>query len=294
MSAKPSESTPLPSEKVIEDTLVQHFSSPHWADYINGLQRGPHVRHAHAYYQSTIDPRAMALFLTAYFQKFDRPLQRRIKILPVTDDFLDVYNVHPLGHPHWEMFLNWTPGTLFAPQSAYGARGAHATEFWDDAYMEGYYKKFRFRDIGAAERKDADDYFRSPAWVNNLLINIDDFGGVIHSHALVDTSLHPEHLIKIGAEHIERRGWDIAKQLSIVFNVYGMDMGKLTYLLKKPEIVIELEWHFDPEVTIKAASIPHYRIATAARLTDLIRSRPYVSFGRDLIDRVIARLKYPV
>jgi hypothetical protein len=282
-----------PSETDVEEALVQHFSSQHWADFIKGLEAGPHVRHAHAYCQSSMDPRAMALFLTAYFHRFDRPLQRRIKILPVTDDFLDVYNVHPKGHPHWEMFLNWTPGTLLKPQEAYGARGAHAIEFWDDAYMDAYYGQFRFRDIDAPERKDCDDYFSSPAWVNNLLINIDDFGGVIHSHALVECSLHPEQLVKIGAEYIERRGWRIAKHLSIVFNVYGMDIGKLTYLLRKPEIVIELEWHYNPEVAIKAATIPHFRVATAARLNDLIHVRPYVSFGREVIDRVLKRLTYP-
>ncbi len=277
----------------IEDALVAHFSSPHWRDFIKGLESGPHVRHAHAYTQSQFDPRSMALFLSHYFHRFDRPLQRRIKVLPVTDDFMDVYNVHPSGQCHWELFLNWTPGTLLEPQQAYGARGAHALEFWDDAYMATYYKQFEFRPIGRAERRDADDYFRSKAWTDNLLINIDDFGGVIHTHALVNCSLHPEELIRIGAEHIERRGWQIAKHLSIVFNVYGMDMGKLTYLLKKPEIVIELEWHYDPEVTINAASIPHYRVATASRLNDLLHMRPYVSFGRAIVDKALARLAYP-
>lgn len=283
----------MPSDDQIEATLVDYFSSDHWRRFINGLELGPHVRHAHIYFQSQLDPRAMGLFLTRYFDHFDRPLQRRIKVLPITDDFLDVYNVHPKGHPHWEMFLNWTPGTILQPQEAYGARGAHSIEYWDDAYMERYYSQFAFRDIGPAERAAADAYFRSKAWSDNLLINIDDLGGVIHSHALVESSLHPEQLIEIGAEHLRRRGWEIAKQLSIVFNVYGMDMGKLTYLLRKPEIVIELEWHFNPEVMIEAASIPYFRIATARRLGDLLHMRPYASFGRDLIDRVLGRLRYP-
>ena len=141
---------------------------------------------------------------------------------------------------------------------AYGARGAHLIEFWDDAFMEDYYKNFGFKPIGMSERKDADNYFQSKVWNDNLLVLIDDFGGIIHSHALVESSLDPEQLIKIGEEHIRRKGLELIRSTSIVFNSYGMDIGKLVYLLTKPEIVVELEWHFNPEVTIKAASIPYF------------------------------------
>jgi hypothetical protein len=53
-----------------------------------------------------------------------------------------------------------------------------------------------------------------------------------------------------------------------------MDIGKLVYLLTKPQIVVELEWHFNPEVTIKAASIPYFRLATSSRLNELLQVRP--------------------
>ena len=108
---------------------------------------------------------------------------------------------------------------------AYGARGAHSIEFWDDAFME-------------------------------------------------ESSLDPEQLIKIGEEHIRRKGLELIRSTSIVFNSYGMDIGKLVYLLTKPEIVVELEWHFNPEVTIKAASIPYFRLATSSRLNELLQIRP--------------------
>jgi hypothetical protein len=96
-----------------------------------------------------------------------------------------------------------------------------------------------------SERKDADSYFQSKAWNDNLLVLIDDFGSIIHSHALVESSLDPEQLIKIGEEHIRRKGLELIRSTSIVFNSYGIDIGKLVYLLTKPEIVVEPEWHFN-------------------------------------------------
>ena len=271
----------------VEATLTGYFSSPHWKEFLQMLESGDHIRHAHAYYNSVFDPQSIAYLLTLYFKAYGRPLDRRIKILPITETFLNVYNVQPAGLCHWEFFLNYTPGVLLRPHDGYGARGAHSTEFWDDAYMAEYYGKFAFKDIGASERADADAYFRSDAFVTNLLINIDEFGGVIHSHALVECSLHPEQLIGIGAEHLERRGWKIIRATSIVFNNFGMDVGKLTYLLKEPEIVIELEWHFNPEVTIRPGALPHFRVATSQTLTRLMASRPYVSFDRAMAARVV-------
>jgi hypothetical protein len=131
-----------------------------------------------------------------------------------------------------------------------------------------------FKPIGISERKDADNYFQSKAWNDNLLVLIVDFGGIIHSHALVESSLDPEQLIKIGEEHIRRKGLELIRSTSIVFNSYGMDIGKLVYLLTKPEIVVVPEWHFNPEVTIKAASIPYFRLATSSRLNELLQIRP--------------------
>ena len=83
-----------------------------------------------------------------------------------------------------------------------------------------------------------------------------------------------KQLIKIGEEHIGRKGLELIRSTSIVFNSYGMDIGKLVYLLTKPQIVVELEWHFNPEVTIKAASIPYFRLATSSRLNELLQVRP--------------------
>jgi hypothetical protein len=122
---------------------------------------------------------------------------------------------------------------------------------------------------------------------------LDDFGGVIHTHALCETCLHPEQLMPLIEEHWARRGWLLSKSVSVVFNSYGLDIGKLVFLLKKPEIVVELEWHFNPEVTIRPASTPFFRIATAASLSGILRSRQFVSFGPDTTERVLDRLRYP-
>jgi hypothetical protein len=282
------------SNQDVEDSLVEFFSSAHWTDYVRKLESGPHIRHAHIYNDGVVDPRSIARLLTFYFQKFDRSLQRRIKILPLNEDFMNVYNVHPKGQCHWEFFINYAPEVLVRPADAFSARAAHAAEFWDDAYMENYYKKFAFKDIGRSEKSEVETYFASKAWKENLLINIDEFGDVIHTHALVESSLHPEQLLKLGVAYFEKIGWTLTKGISVLFNNYGLEIGKLTYLLSKPEVVIEIEWHYNPEVTIREGAMPYFRISSAEKRSALLKTRPYVSFGQDMVERVISRLKYPV
>lgn len=281
------------SADLVEQVLVKYFSGPHWAEFVHGLDAGPHIRHAHAYYNSMLAPKSVAYLLTRYFARFGRPLQRKIKILPVTEDFLNVYNVHATGQCHWEFFLHYKPDMLLEPDEAYGARAAHSTEFWDDAYMETYYRQFPFRDIGSVERADVETFLRGKGWNDNIYTLLDDFGGVIHTHALCETCLHPEQLKPLIEEHWARRGWRLGKSVSVVFNSFGMDIGKLVFLLEKPEIVVELEWHFNPEVTIRPASTPFFRVATAASLSGIMRSRPFVSFDAALAERVIDQLRYP-
>jgi hypothetical protein len=274
----------------VRETLQTYFSGEHWKGFLTKLESGPHIRHAHAYYNSVFSPHSMAYFLTKYFDKYGLPLDRRIKILPVTEDFLNVYNVQPKGLCHWEFFLDYTPGVLLQPHDTYGARGAHSVEFWDDAFMENYYTNFALKSIGSSERADADAYFESAAFVENLLINIDEFGGVVHSHALIETSLHPEELVKIGAEHIERRGFSLIRATSVVFNNFGLDIGKMTFLLEKPEIVIEVEWHYNPNITIRPGVLPYFRVSRAENLSRILQSRPYTTFSRHLADDVVESL----
>jgi hypothetical protein len=63
-------------------------------------------------------------------------------------------------------------------------------------------------------------------------------------------------LIKIGEEHIRRKGLELIRSTSIVFNSYGMDIGKLVYLLTKPEIFVEPEWHSIPKSPSRPRRFP--------------------------------------
>jgi hypothetical protein len=45
--------------------------------------------------------------------------------------------------------------------------------------------------------------------------------GTIHFHALVESFLHPEQLIKIGEERIRRKGLELIRSTSIVFNSWA-------------------------------------------------------------------------
>ena len=272
---------------LICDAVVNFFESESWQELIRQMRRGKEVRHAHAYAESILHPEPLLKVVEEYFRAQGLPLQRKIYLLPPANVFgvTDIYNIHP--HPDWghcELIMRYNPDRILSP------RTGKSVEVWDDTYMERHYAKFNFkRAVTKQEEKDLRAYFHSAEWKwqSNFMLG----GNNRHAHSLVETSIHPEVAQKYLVESLEGRGWEVTKSVSVVYNNKGMDFGKITTLLRKPEIMLELEWEFNAGVSIKPGAEPMILKTTLEDLHNCMAGLDYICLDDSAIDEIVERLK---
>lgn len=236
-------------KKIILEHTIQYFQSNQWKELNALLERGREVRHLHVYADSILHPYDVAKIIEGYYNKQGFTLQREIGFLGHGKGKTNVYYVHPREDmAHFELFLNYDSDCIIDPANQDNTRQGINLEYWDDEFMNRYYESFQFKIPDQAEEKEILDYFNSYHWEQGYEFMTTEG---IHSHVPVKTSIHPEHLKTIGIQSIQQKGWEISKVDSVVYSMKGWEQGKVTYLLKKPEIVVELDWEFDRDVIIK-------------------------------------------
>ena len=277
------------SQEQAVQAVYEYFSSPHWLDFLKVLSRGQEVRHAHLYLDSCLTPAELGAVVEAYLEKHDIPIQRALKYLPITPDMLNVYNVMPKGMCHFELFLRYNPDVIIAPMPAKYSREKKNASFWDDAFMQDYYKQYDFKPITPAAEQDIRNYF----WGNDFRycyrMMIDEYRALIHSHGLIETSFHPEELILYAVESFRELGVTVQKAVSVVFHCAGKDLPKMVFLLGAPETSVEIEWHYNPNVTIKPVEPRLYRIADSDMMEHYIKARERLSLSAESVAKIISQ-----
>jgi hypothetical protein len=275
-------------KKIVTEKVIEFFKSEYWKENIEILGRGEDVYHAHVITDSILAPKPVASIIKAYFDIKGWPLQRRILIIPNGRGVADLYGIHPKGCGHFEVFLQYTDQTVLEPARD-PFRGKANVEYWDKAFMENYYRQFNFKEFGPVEEVKVRTYFKSKEWEMSYLIM--SAGRNLHSHTLVKTSIHPEILLKYGVEAIEAKGWGMGRATSIVFGMNGLDRGKITYLVNKPAMILELEWDFDLATVIEPGPMPMYRIYNEDLLLKDTAHCNYFVLDDGQIEEVIRALK---
>lgn len=280
--------------KLIREQILTYFESDEWNGAMEVMARGrDDVLHAHIYADSILHPYSIQAIVEAYFKAKNRPVERKIKFLSHGRGALNVYYIQPAGMCHFEVFPRFTTETVLEPMDVRNTRGGQSFEFWDVAFMKNYYSNFNFATMGPEEERAVRDYFVSPAWHELYAATFFDNERNVHAHALVETSLSPEDILPLGREALEARGWDVDRGVSVVFGVNGYEQGKITYLVRKPELVLELEWIHTPSTVIRPAIVPVSRITTTDMVERDMEGVPYIELSPDdinwLSDRFAAK-----
>lgn len=276
------------SREQIVSSVVNYFKSDHWQSFMKELSRGLVVRHAHIYLSSCLNPFDLAKIIEAYFEGINLPVERAIRILPIKPELLNVYNIKPKGMAHFEFFLTYDSDVILAPASSENSREGTSMAFWDDDYMKEYFKKYKFREAGQIEIEQIKEYFKSREWKEVLYTMTDLYAGVIHSHGLIETSIHPEVLLPYAVKSLEEMGIKIGRALAVVYSCFGRDVGKLTFLLNSPEVVLELEWFYNPNVVIRPAIPNVFQIATEEMLEKFMAKYERINIAKDVQKEIIS------
>lgn len=267
--------------------VAEYFKSEHWIGFLEVLKRGTEVRHAHIYLDSCLTPMELGPIIEAYFEKAGLPIQRAIKFLPIKADMLNVYNVTPKGMCHFEFFLRYNEDVVLAPMPAKYSREKKNASYWDDEFMQNYYKQYDFHDITPEAEEQIKAYFAGDDFRYCYRMMIDEYRGLIHSHGLVETSIHPEKLIPYAEAAFKELGVEVFRSVSVIFNSFGKEIPKIVFLLGAPEVSVEVEWHYNPNVAIKAVNPNFFRLADERMLHKYVAERPRLSLSPESIEKVI-------
>ncbi len=278
---------------LICEAVASYFETDSWKELMAQMARGKEVRHAHIYADSILHPGPLMKVVAGYFEAKGLPLQRKVYLLPPSSVYgmTDIYNIHPrqdMGH--FELIMRYNQDQVLAPMPVEATPAGKIVEVWDEKYMATVYARYDFKTkLTAEEEKDLVAYFNSAAWKMqyNFILSAPNR----HIHSLVETSIHPEIIQEFAIKAMEARGWEMSRVCSIVYVIKGCDLGKITFLLKKPEIMIELEWDFNPDVSIRTGSEPLVGMTTVEDLNAAMSGLNYTSLDEDAVQTIINILK---
>ena len=271
--------------------VANYLESDDWLKLMDIVKTGS-ARHLHIYSDSILHPQSLIKLLEAYLPSQGWPLRRKMYVLNVLrmPNLTNIYSIFPredMGHLEW--MLKYSEDVVLSPMT--NNPFADATlQFWDDAYMEKYYSQFGFRaELSNQDEKDLLNYFSSPEWQQQC-----DFvlgGPSRHVHSVVRTSIHPEVIKEVGRKAIEAKGWKVTQANSVTFGLKGIEWDKITYILAQPEIILELEVHFDPEVSIKPAEITMNGQTSYEDVINAMRGKVYIELDELAVQSIIKSLK---
>ncbi len=272
---------------LICDAVVSYFETEDWKELMKNLARGKELRHAHIYADTILHPEPLRQVVDEYFKSQGLPLQRKTYLLPPggIHGWTDIYNIHPrrdMGH--FELIMRYRKDQVLAPMAG------RKVEVWDDKYMEGHYAPYNFKTkLTSQDEKDLIGYFSSPEWKRQVIFMLE--GTNRHVHSLVETSIHPELLNEFGVKAMAARGWAVSRATSVVYRVRNCDFGKITYLLKKPEVMLELEWDFNPDVSIKPGAKSLIMKTTEEDLAAAMSGLDYIELDEEALQAITRALK---
>jgi hypothetical protein len=276
------------------ETVASYFRSEHWLKVIEVLSiTDEPIYHAHAYIETQIHPMSLEEVVKGYFAKIGRPVHRKIEIFTSGQvaDSGSIHGIEPRGMPHFDLLWRFSPQSIIAP-----AAREHNVEYWGQRYMDAFYKKYPFKtELNADEQAELDGYFQTSAFGKYCELN--ESADVVHIHANVETSVHPD-LIRIAAlKAMRRRGWDIEEAVPVAFQMRGQMHGKVVFIGNTPEKIFDIAWAFNPAVTLIPSTRywlttenPTYDARTMHELPLLLKRDPYRLLSLREIEAVVAAI----
>lgn len=231
----------------VVQSLTTYFKSEHWGQLMEILNKKDEtVNHAHIYVDTSLNPISLEEVIKTYFKKIGHPIERKIEIFTSGVDLTagTIHGIEPKGLPHFDLLWHYSAETVLGPDPK-----KTKVEYWGDKFMTEFYSKFPFNtNPNEKEQQEIEAYFSSQAWEKYCELNEDP--QVVHIHANVETSVHPELIRNAAIKYMKQRGWEIEKDEPVAFSMRGQWHGKIVFLGNKPEKIFDIAWMYNPLVTL--------------------------------------------
>lgn len=185
------------------------------------------------------------------FEKYGYPSNRRIDRMSPLQDLGSLHGIEPKGKPHFD--FQWYYGDV-------GIRGFNGGEsgcnllIWNRWYIDRFYARFNWRQVGAEEEDALQAYFQGEHWKKGCEYVLQNT--TTHFHFNVETSIHPDIIRKYAVQALDAQGWKIDYVCPNVYMVKGVYHGKLVFMGRDPMEVYDIGWKFNPDVAMKGTGFP--------------------------------------
>lgn len=228
--------------------IADYFDSEQWRELVRVLdQEDEEIYHAHIYVDTQLNPLSMEELVKKYFEKLGRPVHRKIEIF--TSGQIagrgTIHGIEPEGYTHFDLLFGYSEDLPIKP----AADKSPNVEYWGEQYMRDFHALYPFAtELTADQVVEVERYFESDAWADYVRLNESD--DVVHIHANVETSIHPEIIQKYALEAMAKAGWEIEYSCPVAFEMRGQMAGKLVFAGLKPEKMFDIAWQYNPTVTL--------------------------------------------
>jgi hypothetical protein len=276
------------------ETVAGYFRSEHWARALEVLSISDEpIYHAHVYVETQIHPLSLEEIIKGYFGKSGKSVHRKIEIFTSGQvaDSGSIHGIEPEGMPHFDVLWKYSPDALLAP-----ARREHNVEYWGQKYMDQFYAKYPFKtEVNSEQEAELEAYFESAAFKKYCELN--EHPDVVHIHANVETSVHPNLIRTAALKAMAKRGWDIEQAVPVAFQMRGQMHGKIVFLGSTPEKIFDIAWAFNPAATLIPSTKywlttenPTYDARTMHELPLLLKRDPYRLLSLREIEAIVAAI----
>lgn len=246
----------MPEETArLVEGIREYWRSDHWQRFLHLLQEedGEHIYHIHHSVDTCVHPESMMLALQFYFARQGWEIDREVDVFALSPKPMGtLHGVCPKGMPHFDFIWRYKPEVVLAPMAPDGTK--ENLSAWGENYMREFYSKFPFRSVGSKEEAEIEAWFRSPQWERACKLVEDP--KVVHVHANVVSSVHPDAVAAAALRAFKREGWTVWDYEPCAYDVRGVMTGKTVFMLSYPQQVFDIAWRFDPDVVLGASPKP--------------------------------------
>jgi hypothetical protein len=284
----------LKVKKEAIESVAAYFKSEQWNDLLNILNNQDEpIHHIHVYIETKIHPLSLEEIVKGYFKKIGLEIDRKIEIFTSGQVIGSgsIHGIEPKGKPHFDLIWSYSNDELIKPTPK-----ENNVEYWGQKYMDEFHARFDLKTtITEKEEQEIEAYFNSKAWQDYCDLN--ESPEVVHIHANVETSMHPNLIRAAALKAMEKRGWEIEDAVPVAFQMRGQMHGKIVFLGKNPEKIFDIAWGYNPTVTLIPSTKywlttynPTYDARTMLELPLLLKKDSYVLLSLEEIEEIISLL----
>lgn len=235
--------------RIPHNEITKYFHSDQWQRLLKYL-RGDHteeIYHAHIFIDTGLHPNTLRRLLIKYFEVIGMPIDRPIDFQASNVGHDMLHNIHPSGTFHFDLAFHFNPHLILAPMPLEITFQNANLQVWGKSETYAFFQQFPFKTEVIEDK--IDQYFYSPQW-DEIRTFVKD-KSLVHFHANVETSVHPDRIKEAALRALKREGWVLQKAAHcIFFPRKDWKAGKICLLMSEPMFNFDIAWVFNPDVVI--------------------------------------------